>query len=590
MLNLTKDEIHQLVLPTADWLNKVCSGDDLYALLYSLGGFGEDQEISYGDIYNRAQSLAMKAVVKNSDFLKDTYVQRKIYRNIIESINKAKLGKIWVRGNYQFCISDPIPQCQSALGLTVKGEIPADNVYSNFWNERQVQGYIDVCRSPMIDEHEHTPSKLYNSEDADYWYQYIKSGIIFSIYDTAVCRMEDSDFDGDIVLSTDNKYFIKGASKQSNVIMYDKKPTPSHKINHRNFVETDIRGFGTAVGSFSNTATIIETMKPLFQDEKIREELQDRKKILREIVGNEIDRIKGLAKPNLPDSWKKIEIINEDDSDIIKAEKYKRNSMVISKKPYFFRYLYPELNKKYKQYENSYNEISKCIFGVKFKKLLVKQDKTEQEKKLVRRYQKYCPLITSNCTMNLVCREFEDIDFNIQYDKTNITCLPNFENDFQLNSDTKKVFREMYRKYCNKKAIVYVNDLFENDINQKDMRFNVFDAIKEEIKDDLFNLGINTKEALAYIYNLSRKYNKFNWAFAWDILGDDILDVIPQKQTLVPVESKNGAEYLGKHFLLKEISSFGESLFKEEENFEDFDDEWLNDINLDNCPFDDFDM
>ncbi len=47
----------------------------------------------------------------------------------------------------------------------------------------------------MIEKSEHNPSKLFNSEEARYWYKYIKSGIIFSIYDTAVCRMEDSDFD-----------------------------------------------------------------------------------------------------------------------------------------------------------------------------------------------------------------------------------------------------------------------------------------------------------------------------------------------------------------------------------------------------------
>ena len=135
----------------------------------------------------------MKAVVKNSDFLKDSFVQRKIYRNIVETINQAKIGKIWVKGNYQFCISDPIAQCRSALGLDPTGEIPADYVYSNFWNERGVTGTLDICRSPMIDQHEHNPSDLYQSDEAVYWYQYIKSGIIFSIYDTAVCRMEDSD-------------------------------------------------------------------------------------------------------------------------------------------------------------------------------------------------------------------------------------------------------------------------------------------------------------------------------------------------------------------------------------------------------------
>lgn len=195
VLDITRDEVKELVAPTVDWLKKICSGDKLYALLYLFGGFGEDEDIKYNDVYSRAQSLAMKAVVKNIDFLQDSYVQHKIYKNIVEAINRAKLGKIWVRGNYQFAISDPIAQCRSALGLDPTGEIPANCVYSQFWNDRLITGYVDVCRSPMIDRHEHNPSKLYVSDKAKYWYQYIKSGVVFSIYDTAVCRMEDSDFD-----------------------------------------------------------------------------------------------------------------------------------------------------------------------------------------------------------------------------------------------------------------------------------------------------------------------------------------------------------------------------------------------------------
>ena len=148
--------------------------------------------------------------------------------------------------------------------------------------------------------------------------------------------------------------------------MYEKQPTKTHRISISNFVQTDLRGFGTKVGSFSNTAVIIETMKALFtkpEQQEQREELQTRKKLLREIVGAEIDKIKGSAPPVLPSKWKKFEKIKPEDDDATRAEKYKHNSMVISKKPYFFRYLYPELNKKFKQFEKTYNDIAKYSFG-----------------------------------------------------------------------------------------------------------------------------------------------------------------------------------------------------------------------------------
>ena len=126
--------------------------------------------------------------------------------------------------------------------------------------------------------------------------------------------------------------------------MYDKQPVASHKICHRNFVETDIRGFGTKVGTYSNYSTIIEAMLPLFQKPeqfRQRDELLTRKKLLREINGQEIDRIKGVeAKGPDKDTWLRYWQIDPDDDDATKAEKYYHNSLVISKKPYFFRYLY----------------------------------------------------------------------------------------------------------------------------------------------------------------------------------------------------------------------------------------------------------
>lgn len=192
-LTLSKEDIHGLIQPTIDWIKNICSGDDLYSLLFMFGGKSED--VTYERMYSSAQSTFMKAIVKNNEMLKDAHVQRKIYKNIVECINRAKIGKIWVRGNYQFMISDPIAQCQSALGLSVKGEIPAEHVWSNFWNERRIEGYVDCCRSPMIDTSEHNPSKLYKSETTEKWYQYIKSGLVYSIYDVATFKHSDSDFD-----------------------------------------------------------------------------------------------------------------------------------------------------------------------------------------------------------------------------------------------------------------------------------------------------------------------------------------------------------------------------------------------------------
>ena len=150
-----------------------------------------------------------------------------------------------------------------------------------------------------------------------------------------------------------------------------------------------MKGFGTGVGGFSNTATILYSMAAIFDKpghEDQYAEIMMRIKLLREIVGQEIDRIKGADKPSLPKEWRQITKILETDTQDEIIAKMRQNAMVVNKKPYFFRYLYPELNQRFKQFEASYNQISRDMFGIKFKKLLKKEDKTEEEKMLVRRY------------------------------------------------------------------------------------------------------------------------------------------------------------------------------------------------------------
>ena len=193
-LNITKEDIQKLIAPTIDWVRKICSGDDLYTLLYMYGVKNEDAD--YQAMYSSAQSLTAKAIVKNSDFLKDTYVQQKIYKNIAESINRAKLGKIWLHGNYQFMISDPYAQCQAAFGQKPTGLLKTGEIYSGWWKDRVPSGTIlDCCRSPMIDISEHNPMDLVYDDLQSEWYQYLPSGVIYNIYDVSVFRHSDSDFD-----------------------------------------------------------------------------------------------------------------------------------------------------------------------------------------------------------------------------------------------------------------------------------------------------------------------------------------------------------------------------------------------------------
>ena len=377
-------------------------------------------------------------------------------------------------------------------------------------------------------------------------------------------------------MTTDNEYFIKGSHKEHNIILYEKGLASPAKMTTANITATVLKGFGTGVGGFSNCATILYSMAAIFDkpgQEEQEATIYNRIKLLREIVGQEIDRIKGAAKPSLPSDWKKYEQVLPDDDEEEKQRKYRHNAMVISKKPYFFRYLYPELNRRYKQFEASYNQVSRDMFGVKFKKLLTKQDKTPEEVALIRKYQKYNPLITSNCTMNVLCKMVESIDFDIRFAKDDsdtkkkaVSMLPTYEGYYgsSFSQDKFNFIKSLYRRYSSRRQIKQLEAIMDNvpaNPNSDDfaeIRHNMFDAFLDELRKDLAASGIAGDEFLFYCSRLAPTYGNFNWGFAWDVLGDSILDFIPQGKTLCPVRNKNGIEYLGERYTLEDISNKGE--------------------------------
>ena len=558
VLNLNKEEIDGLISYTADWIKNICSGNLEYALAYSIGVKNPTSGVD--DIINSCGSLFTKAIIKNPEMLKDGFVQRKIYNSIKESIRQAKIGRIWVKGNYQFMISDPVAQCRSALGLSPDGLIPANCVYSNFWNTRTNSDEVVCCRSPLTHYSEVNPLKLFKSEETNKWYKYIYSGMIYSLYDISVMKFADSDFDGDIVFSTDNPYFIKGARREELPIIYDKQAVPTQKITLANQVRCDVRGLDTKVGQITNYSTSMIAMLPLFKNEKQKEqyeEIEKRLKILRLIQGNEIDKIKGVNPTPFPKSWKCWVNINKDDDDITKAEKYKYNSMVVKKKPYFFIYLYNTLMNDYKNYEKNFNSISLTHFGIPIKVLLRKKDHTEGEMNLLRKYRKYSPVLETECVMNILCKEIENIEFDIKYKPNCVSLLPKFANRDNIDETKINKLAEIYKEYKAQRKYKGIETLITNegiqDEDMNDILKNVLYANRDEYKDAMLELFTSSQELFNHLVVVCER-NNWSYDCIWDIVGDDIIDIIPYGSTKVIVEDKNGFEYLGNRYKVEEVS------------------------------------
>lgn len=270
-------------------------------------------------------------------------------------------------------------------------------------------------------------------------------------------------------------------------------------------------------------------------------------------------KIKGTTPPQFPHEWRYWVKINKDDTDIEKSEKYKYNSMVVKKKPYFFIYLYKSLMDEYKKYEKNFTSISRKYFGLTIKELLRKENKTQGELSLIRKYRKYSPVLETECIMNILCKCVENTEFDIKYKKNAKGTLINFaDNNIEFDEIKLQQLTELYREYKSQKRYKGILSIIDNEGIQDDdineIMNNIILSHKDEYREKMYDIFSSSKELFNYLIEICKR-NNYKENFIWDILKEDILDIIPDENSLIIVDDENGIDYLGRTYNLKEVSN-----------------------------------
>lgn len=114
-LQLDNNDIDQLCKPTEDFLGSLNSGDleTVYQnLLVNGKNYNDEQYDDENDINESSndatyKKLFQRVIESNPEFINDKYIRGLILKECDSKFNAAKLGKILINGNFQFCISDP---------------------------------------------------------------------------------------------------------------------------------------------------------------------------------------------------------------------------------------------------------------------------------------------------------------------------------------------------------------------------------------------------------------------------------------------------------------------------------------------------
>lgn len=555
-LDLQNDDVEKLCQRTIDFFKKLNSGDikEVYRNLigntnpYEDADTDDENENEIGFTSNAPRF--QKALEANPDLINDKYIRSLILQECENKLNAAKLGKIIVRGNYQFCVSDPIAQLQwiaknhCSADIDVIGVIPSGCIYSNYWmNADDNNGIVTLLRSPLIDRNEIAKRKVIDAPES--YFKYMRSGLVISIHDLTALQCSGSDFDGDIYFSTNDQIIAKGSLGfgDARPLYYELGATGIvGAINNENVTQADIRGLNSKVGQISNkSASLYAILKNYSYDTVEYNKIYRSIIALGQVVGMEIDRIKTGVKPTLPLEWKPLQVewrkgnnLYDDDVMITSEPEakgiYRHNDFVPDVKPYFLKFNYLYLDKDIRQLRYAFNRASVINFMLKLDELetlCTNGEATEEMQRLYNLYVKAYPVNDADCIVNHIAHLFEKFHFDLQkqisHEGRNM--LKEMISDNPTDNETLQAVCFAYDGYRHFLRM----ETKRNNTNHKDGKKEIrkssadrLNAIRNHYRKVLLNICGTCRNVFDYLVFIAKENEKN----VWDLLGDDIIKIV----------------------------------------------------------------
>lgn len=518
--DLEDSDIDELVSPTLNEIQDVLGGDWRKAVLF-LNGIGLNE-----NNVGRLPNDFVKAIMIDRRILNDPFVQKSIYQLIRNRINEAKVGVLKVHGNYSIVSGDPYLLCQHMFGMDKTGLLKAGEIYNKYWVDAGAES-LACFRAPMTCANNLRLVHPIKNKEADYWYQYMTSCTIFNAWDTATAALNGMDFDGDLVMLTDNHVLVSKLKPQPALMCIQRKADKKLPCEE-DFIQSNIESFGNDIGQTTNWITSMFEVRAGFpEDSKEYKELSYRIKCGQLYQQNAIDKAKGIICKPMPMTWHDRRSANkiEDES---KRGFYR--SIVSEKKPYFMRYIYPPLMKQYNTYIKNTNKNALREFQLTIPELLsIPEEKlSDRQKEFLRYYRMKMPVGTNGCVVNKICKMFED-----RFDRStsNYPAALNFDyrimrSDAEYTTDQYYAIKKLYMDY-NKRLKNYAVFNYYERVDEYDVARELMD-MNEEFRKECDKICPSSSSLCNIILDLC--YTKSSTKrFAWNMCGTEIIHNLLRK-------------------------------------------------------------
>lgn len=544
--DLDDNDIEELISPTMNEIKDVLGGDWRKTVLF-LKGAGLN-----ADNIGRIDDDFIKAIMIDPRMVDDPFVQSTIYQLIRNRINEAKVGVLKVHGNYSIVSGDPYTLCQSIFGLELTGLLKNGEIYNQYWADHGADR-LACFRAPMTCHNNIRLVRPANNEQVRYWYQYMTTCTIFNSWDTAASALNGCDFDGDLVMLTDNKVLVNKLQPLPALMCAQRRAT-KRVPTEEDFIRSNIESFGNDIGQTTNWITSMFEVRARFEKGSAEyDTLSYRIRCGQLYQQNAIDKAKGIVCKPMPRLWYDRHAANKSEGDA----KFQRN-IVADKKPYFMRYIYPMLSKQYNTYikNTDKNALREFQMTVAELKAIPKADRTERQEEFLKYYDFRLPVGVNPCVMNKICWRFED-EFDGHIGKHNSAIK--FDYSIMRSEDeyTTKQFNSIKRLYddYNKRLASYAIFADYERIDDCDS-FIALSVMNDEFRKECYKICPNKNTLCNIILDICYTRNSTK-RFAWSMCGSEIIHNLLQRndnQISYPtLDSDGDIEFCENKFIVETI-------------------------------------
>jgi len=513
-LEMTDEQIDRLIKPTVDEINDVMHGDYRKALLFMAGTRLDDNNVLRQPNY-------VQAVMANPAMYDDPFIRQKIRRAIRKRIDDAKIGVIDLHANYSIIGGDLYALCQSMFGLEVTGLLKAGELYNKYWDDAGPESVV-CFRAPMSTAENVKVMKVARDEAVRYWFRHIPTCTLLNAWDTCTAALNGCDFDGDILYVTDDPVISEVAPRLKTLYCAQKSATKK-VVEEADLIQSNIDGFGNEVGKVTNRVTSMYDVRAKYPPGSAEYETVDYRMQCGELYQqNTIDKTKGIVCKQMPKYWYDNHSIG---TECAEEDVEFQRAVVASRKPYFMRYIYPQIMKDYREFMRKANLSCLAKFCMSLDELdaLPADQRTEDMDRFLGNCERFMPVGDHNCTMNRICRRVEQ---RMDGSDAEDTAPQSFDcsimkSGVKYNKHTYYSFKQLYDEHFRLLADLAQDERSRS--NSKGSQQGYREIMAEEFRRKADAIFGSSAEKCDIAIDVCYHRNSAK-QFAWDLAGDEILE------------------------------------------------------------------